>query len=160
MDELVVLGEHCSDQEQQAESAERELTRLKLLTYLSGRLGEKLDAIITGVESYGLFVQGIELPAEGLISIASLTDDYYRFDRAAHTITGYRHGHAFRLGDTVRVAVARVDLERRELDFTLISHHGRKAPDGGKRSARRGRESGRRAPRVTRRGQKKTGRRR
>jgi len=118
--ELLVLGDHCSQREQRAEAAERELTRLKLLAYFSSRIGEEMDAVITGVEPFGMFVQGLRLPAEGLIHIDSLTDDYYRFDRAGHTLTGYRHGNTYRLGDVVRVAVAHVDLDRRELDFRLV----------------------------------------
>ena len=120
MAELVRLGEHCSDREQRAEAAERELTKLKLLVYMSQRIGEELDAVVTGVEDFGLFVQGINLPAEGLIRVSSLADDFYTYDRAAHTLTGRRSGNAFRLGDLVRVSVARVDVDRRELDFTLI----------------------------------------
>ncbi|MBN2579164.1 MAG: ribonuclease R [Pirellulales bacterium] len=114
---LFNLGQHCSDREQQAEAAERELTKLKLLAYLVDRVGEEMDAVITGVESFGLFVEGLELPAEGLIRIEALADDFYAFDRVAHTLTGRRAGNAYRLGDRLRVAVARVDLERRELDF-------------------------------------------
>ena len=119
MGELLVLGEHCSDREQRAEAAERELTKLKLLSYLSHRIGEEMDAVITGVESFGLFVQGVQLPAEGLIHVDSLSDDYYRYDRAAHTLSGHRLGNRFRLGDPVRVAIVRVDIDRRELDFRL-----------------------------------------
>jgi ribonuclease R len=124
-EELVVLGQHCSEREQRAESAERELTTLKLLHYLSGRIGQQMDAVVTGVESYGLFVEGLELPAEGLIRVDSLLDDYYRFDRTTHTLAGYRRGNAYRLGDLLRVAVARVDLERRELDFRLVQRKKR-----------------------------------
>jgi ribonuclease R len=123
--EATVVGQHCSEREQRAEQAERELNRLKLLHYLSDRIGEEMDAVITGVESFGLFAQGIQLPAEGLIHVDSLVDDYYRFDRAAHTLAGHREGNTFRLGDLVRVAVARVDLERRELDFRLIQREKR-----------------------------------
>jgi len=119
-DELVVLGEHCSEREQRADAAERELTKVKLLAYLSTRVGEELDAVITGVEPFGCFAQGVDLPAEGLIHVDSLVDDYYRFDRTTHTLAGRRSGNTFRLGDLVRVAVARVDLERRELDFRLV----------------------------------------
>jgi len=119
-DELVVAGRHCSDREQRAEAAERDLTKMKLLAYLSERIGEEMDAVITGVESYGVFVQGIKLPAEGLIRTESLRDDHYRFDRSTHTLEGYREGNRYRLGDLLRVAVARVDLERRELDFQLV----------------------------------------
>ncbi len=122
--ELLVLGDHCSQREQRAEAAERELTRLKLLAYFSTRIGEEMDAVITGVEPFGMFVQGLRLPAEGLVHIDSLTDDFYRFDRASHTLSGYRHGHTYRLGDVVRVAVAHVDLDRRELDFRLVPRAG------------------------------------
>jgi ribonuclease R len=118
--DLVVLGQHCSDREQRAAAAERDLTKLKLLAYLSDRVGEEMDGIVTGVESFGLFVQGLELPAEGLIHADALADDYYFFDRTTHTLSGRRHGNRYRLGDRLRVAVARVDLERRELDFRLV----------------------------------------
>ncbi len=127
---LTQLGEHCSQREQRAEAAERELTKLKLLTYMSGRIGEEMEAVITGVESFGLFVQGILLPAEGLIHVDSLVDDYYRFDRTAHSLFGHRAGNQFRLGDLVRVVVARVDLERRELDFRLVRRLPRPQPEG------------------------------
>jgi ribonuclease R len=120
LDELVVLGDHTSDRERRAEAAERELVKLKLLGYLSNRVGEEMDAVVTGVERFGLFVQGIELPAEGLIRADALADDYYDFDRASHTLSGRRSGNTFRLGDPLRVAVARVDLDRRELDFRLV----------------------------------------
>lgn len=120
--ELVALGRHCSEREQRAEAAERELVKVKLLHYLSQRLGEELEAVVTGVEEYGLFAQGIELPAEGLIHTSALPPDYYLFDRRCHSLTGRRSGRVFKLGDAVRVAVARVDIERRELDFRLVRH--------------------------------------
>jgi ribonuclease R len=119
-DELVVLSRHCSDREQRAEAAERDLTKLKLLAYLSTRIGEEMEAVVTGVESYGLFVQGVKLPAEGLVRVETLRDDHYFFDRASHTLAGHRAGNSYRLGDLLRVAVARVDLERREIDFRVV----------------------------------------
>lgn len=119
-EELVALGRVCSDREQRAEAAERELTKTKLLAYLSERIGEEMEAVVTGVENYGIFVQGIQLPAEGLVRVETLRDDYYRFDRATHTLAGHREGNSYRLGDLLRVAVARVDLERRELDFRVV----------------------------------------
>jgi len=128
LDELIVLGEHCSEREQRAEAAERELVKLKLLGYLSTRLGLEMDAVITGVERFGLFVEGLELPAEGLVHVDSMADDNYYFDRAAHTLSGYRSGNTFRLGDKVRVAVARVDLERRQLGFRLLDRVKRARP--------------------------------
>ncbi len=118
--ELVVLGQHCSDREQRAEAAERDLTRVKLLVYLSDHVGMRMDALVTGVENFGLFVEGVELPAEGLIRTESLADDFYMFDRATHSLTGRRFGNRYRLGDRLKVVVTRVDPLRRELDFRLL----------------------------------------
>ena len=120
VDGLQQLGDQCSQLERRAESAERELVKLKLLHFLSSRIGTEMNAVVTGVESFGLFVQGLELPAEGLVALAALPDDTYRYERASHTLSGRRPGNSFRLGDRVRVVVARVDLERRTLDFRLI----------------------------------------
>jgi ribonuclease R len=117
---LSELGLQCSQLERRAEAAERELVKLKLLIFLSSRIGHEMDAVVTGVETFGLFVQGLGLPAEGLVSLQSLPDDTYRFERASHTLSGRRPGHSFRLGDRVRVAVAKVDLDRRVLDFRLV----------------------------------------
>ena len=94
---------------------------MKLLAYLGERIGDELDAVVTGVEEYGLFAQGIELPAEGLIHVSSLADDYYSFDRRTHSLSGRRSGNSFRLGDVIRVAVARVDVDRRELDLRIVT---------------------------------------
>ncbi|MCA9260790.1 MAG: RNB domain-containing ribonuclease, partial [Planctomycetales bacterium] len=117
---LLALGDHCSDREQRATEAERELTKVKLLNYMADRVGEELTGVVTGVESFGLFVTGMEIPAEGFVHISGLVDDYYRFHREGHVIEGLRGGNAYRLGDTVRVAVASVDVDRRELDFRML----------------------------------------
>lgn len=126
-DRLVLLGEHCSRREERAEIAERELVKLKLLGYLQDHIGMEMDGVVTGVERYGIFVQGIELPAEGLVHISTLDDDFYRFDRKTHSLVGYREGNSYRLGDRVRVKVARVDLDRRQLDFRIVGHRGGRA---------------------------------
>lgn len=145
---LLTLGEHCSDREQRAEMAERELVKLKLLEYLKDRIGLRMDAVVTGVEDYGLFVQGLKIPAEGLIHISTMAQDRYFYDSRAHTLSGHREGNRFRLGDLVRVEVARVDLDRRQLDFQLVAQGKAKrarsaAPSNGRRSApaKRGRRA-------------------
>jgi ribonuclease R len=130
MDQLVVLGDHCSEREQRAADAERELKKVKLLLYMSDKIGMELDGVITGVENFGLFITGIEIPAEGFVHISSLTDDYYRYDRAGHVIAGHRSANSYRLGDTVRVSVAAVDIDTRELDFRLVARAG--APKKGR----------------------------
>jgi ribonuclease R len=98
------------------------LVKVKLLQHLADKLGMQLDGVVTGVETFGLYVAGSELPAEGLVHISSLADDYYRYDRRSHTLTGFRGGNSYRLGDSVRVEVAAVDVERRELDFRIVQH--------------------------------------
>lgn len=122
--ELLTLGDHCSEREQRATAAERELTKVKLLLFLQDKVGLKLDGVVTGVESFGLFVMGTKLPAEGFVHISALSDDYYKFDKSGHVIRGFRSGNTYRLGDTVQVAVASVDVERRELDFRLLKKFG------------------------------------
>jgi ribonuclease R len=117
---LAALGEHCSRTERRAETAERELKKLKLLTYMSERIGEEMNAIITGVADYGFFAQAERFPVEGLVHISSLGDDYYYFDADSHTLLGRRNKRRYRLGDRVKVQVARVDLARRQLDFRLV----------------------------------------
>ncbi|HEX4412559.1 MAG TPA: ribonuclease R [Lacipirellulaceae bacterium] len=129
LEQLMADGDHCSEREQRAAEAERELKKVKLLLYMSDKIGTELDGVITGVENFGLFITGIEIPAEGFVHISSLSDDYYRFDRAGHIIAGHRSGNSFRLGDTVRVAVAAVDVDTRTLDFRLVARKG-KAPHG------------------------------
>jgi ribonuclease R len=133
--ELAALGDHCSKMERRAEMAERELIKLKLLTYLSDRLGEEMEVIITGVADYGFFAQAEKLPVEGLVHISTLTDDYYYYEEATHSLSGRRGIHTFRLGDRVRATVVRVDLQRRQLDFRVVL--AKRGADGKEKSGRR-----------------------
>ncbi len=149
-EELKVLGDHCSKMERRAETAERELVKLKILQYLSTRLGEKLDAVVTGVADYGFFAQAERFPAEGLVHISSLTDDFYHFDEDSRSLTGNRSQKRFRLGDRVRVVVARVDVQRRMLDFRLAPDQPAPVEDDRPRP-------GRRPPRATRKNKKRRG---
>src|SRR5262249_14985297 len=124
--ELAALGEHCSKTERRADLAERELIKVKLLTYLSERIGMELEVVITGVADYGFFGQAEELPIEGLVHVSTLTDDYYYFDDPSHSLIGRRTKRRYRLGDKGRVTVVRVDLQRRQLDF-----RGEQGAEGG-----------------------------
>jgi ribonuclease R len=142
IDRMIVLGEQCSDREQRAEAAERELKKVKLLSYLSKRIGESMDAVITGVEEFGIFAQGVELPAEGLVHIDTLNDDFYRYDGATHSLAGYRSGNRYRLGDLIRVQVAHVDIDSRELDFRIVKRLSQARPAKRTRAERHGRSAG------------------
>lgn len=138
MEELMGLGRHCSITERRAEQAERELIKLKLLSYFQDRIGEQLVATITGIEQFGFFARGVEMPAEGLVHISTLSDrDLFDFDRAAQALIGRRSGTVFRLGDRVLVEVVHVDQDRRELSFRYIGR-----PDNAAASATGPHQSG------------------
>ena len=124
VEELLELGKHCSITERRAEKAERELIRIRMLRYMSTRIGEEMDALITGVESFGMFCQGIVIPAEGMIHLSALVDDFYVFDQATRRLTGSRTKREFRLGDPIRVVVAAVDIDRRLLDLRPVAATG------------------------------------
>ncbi len=146
------LGIHCSEMEQRAEQAERQLTKLKLINFLSDKIGMEMDAVITGVEAYGLFAQGVELPARGFVPLDSLPHDQYFFDRGTRRLSGHRSGNQFRMGDPVRVRVVSADPDRREIEFGLADSPGKtrkKRGQSGKQTSRgRGTSSGKRAKNV------------
>lgn len=129
MGELLQLGKHCSTVERRAEKAERELKRIKLLRYFEDKVGDEMEAFITGVESFGMFCQGIKVPAEGLVHISSLTDDFYSYDQTTRTLTGERKKLEYRLGDPVTVLIANVDVDRRQLDLRVVSKPGKPRPN-------------------------------
>jgi ribonuclease R len=117
--QLGTLAAHCSDRERRAEKAERELVKLKLLGLLANRIGETIEAVITGVEDFGIFAQCVELPIDGFLALDALPRDRYYFDPSAHLLWGHGAQNQFRLGDTIEVEVSRVDLDRRELTLKL-----------------------------------------
>lgn len=129
------LCQHCSDMSRRAEAAERELTSVKLLSYYENRIGEEMKAVVTGVERFGLFCQGIDLPVEGLIPIRSLGNDYFDFEENLYRLSG-RNGETFQLGDELMVKVAAVDMDRRQLEFAIERREkgGRKTRSNSKRS--------------------------
>jgi len=141
---LEQLGDHCSHTEQNAESAERELVRVKLLHFLEKRIGEMFTGIVWGVKQDGLIVRAIEVPVDGMVPVSRLPADRYRYDRDTHTLEGYRTGNQFRLGDELIVRVERVDLARRQLDFRLekVTHHQQQSNPIGSENRSRDRRSG------------------
>ncbi|NNJ24036.1 ribonuclease R [Alienimonas chondri] len=132
--ELTALANHCSDRSRRADKAERELIRVKLLEYLEDRVGEEFDAVVTGVMNFGVFVRGVELPAEGMIPREALGGGWFDHDATAHTLTS-RDGVTYRLGMPLKVKVAEVDVEGRNLQFELAETP---QADSGDRSGGRG----------------------
>jgi len=134
---LTTLGQHCSDCEQNAEWAEREVIKVKLLHFLAKKVGEVMPGVISGVVPEGFYVRGTKFPAEGFVSIQSLPEDRYRFERRGQVIEGFRDGNRYRLGDAVTVKISSVDLVRRQLNFTLQSNQSARStrPTAGRRGA-------------------------
>ena len=125
--ELVQLGRHCSFTERRAERAERDLIRIRLLRFMSTRVGQEMDAIITGVESFGIFCQGIEIPAEGMLHVSGMGEDYWEFDPVGRSLTNTRTRRQLRLGDPILVIIAAVDIDRRQLDLAPAGNANRRS---------------------------------
>ncbi len=113
---------HATEREVIAAEAERESLKEKQVEYLSERLGMESSGIITGVTNFGIFVREETTGADGLIHVTKLPDDYYIFDEQKMMLTGERTKKNFRLGDSVRIRVSRVNQERNQIDYELCNN--------------------------------------
>ncbi|GAB6983365.1 ribonuclease R [Prevotella dentasini] len=137
------LCEHCSDMEQVAQNAERDSIKYKMVEFMGEHIGESYDAHISGIQSYGIYAEIDENHCEGMIPMRDLDDDYYDFDEKNYCLIGRRHHYKYQLGDPIRIKVARANLERKQLDFTLDDNKERAyrpAPETDKKSKRRRRK--------------------
>lgn len=116
--DLPGLAAHCSVAEREAEEAERESLDLKKAEFMERFLGDIFDAIVSGVTSFGLFIQ-LPNTVEGLIHVSTMTDDYYHFDEKTFALIGERTGQRFRLGDPIRAQLIKVNRDTRTIDFRL-----------------------------------------
>lgn len=114
------IAEHSSDRERVAMEAERNSVKIKQVEYISRHVGEEFNGIISGVASYGIFVELENILIEGLVPINYIDDDFYIYDEDSFSLTGRSSGKVYRLGDPVRVRVARVDTDKNLVDFALV----------------------------------------
>lgn len=121
--------QHSSQMEQLAANAERASIKYKQVEYMNDHLGEVYDGVISGVTEWGLYVELNDNMCEGLVPMRDLADDYYDFDEKNFTLVGRRHGNRYRLGDNVKVRVARANLDKKQLDFVMVEDEGRQRPD-------------------------------
>jgi ribonuclease R len=134
---LPEMGRHLSEMERRADEAERELTEWKKVRFMADKLGETFKGYITGVQTFGVFVELEDVYVQGLVHVSTMADDYYAFDDKAHLLKGENTKKIYRLGDRIEVQLARVDLERRQLDFALVgvlARPGKGAPPGPRRA--------------------------
>ena len=113
--------EHCSGREQLAEQAERASIKYKQVEYMADRMGQEFDAVISGVTEWGIYAEIVENKCEGMIPIRSLGGDYFEFDEKNYCLIGQRTRKRYRLGDHVKVKVVRCNLEKKQMDYELVS---------------------------------------
>jgi ribonuclease R len=136
-DELPEIARHTSEMERRADDAERELLQWKKVKFMADKVGDEFEGYVTGVAAFGLFVQLIEHYVEGLVHVSTMADDYYRFIEGAHMLRGENTQKVYRLGDKVKVQVARVNMDVRQIDLGLVEILERVRE--GQRGARRSR---------------------
>ena len=114
------LCDHCSEMEQVAANAERSSIKYKQVEFMTERLGQVYDGVISGVTEWGLYVELNENKCEGMVPIRDLDDDYYEFDEKNYCLRGRRTNRTYSLGDAITIRVARANLEKKQLDFALV----------------------------------------
>ncbi|HCY01273.1 MAG TPA: ribonuclease R, partial [Bacteroidales bacterium] len=119
-DEIERLCKHSTDMEIRATDAERASIKYKQVEFMSDKIGQHFNGVITGVTSFGLFVELIETKCEGLLPIRELTDDFYEFDEDNYCLEGRQTKRKYQLGDVLEVEVWRTNLSKKQLDFRLI----------------------------------------
>jgi len=135
---LAAMGEHCSATERRADDASRDSADTLKCEFMLDKVGESFDGVISGVNSFGIFVELNGVYVSGLVHITALDYDYFHFDPVGHRLTGDRTGRVYRLGDTLKVKVAAVNIDDRKIDFILADKvegpgrgQGRPRRDGG-----------------------------
>jgi ribonuclease R len=113
------LGAHCSMTERRADEATRDVAAWLKCYYMQDKIGETFEGSISGVTAFGAFVALDGVYVEGLVHISELGRDYFHYDAGKHQLMGERTKKRYRLGDRVRVKVARVDLDTTKIDFVL-----------------------------------------
>lgn len=118
--EMEEIAEHSTHKEVKATEVEREIKGLRCTQYMADKIGKSFTGIIVSVTQFGLFVELSEVFVEGLIHISSLRDDYYIYLEQEHKLKGQRQHKVYKIGDTVKVRVSKVDISLRRIDLVLI----------------------------------------
>ncbi|MDO5610433.1 MAG: ribonuclease R [Pseudomonadota bacterium] len=137
--EMDKLALQCSERARRADEAEREVDERYRAAWMEKHVGGEFDGVISGVTSFGLFIELDDSKVNGLVHVTQLPHDYYHFDAIRKTLTGERRGREFRLGDRARIVVLKASLEDRKIDFRLLEEgEGDKAkPDRGQPAKRK-----------------------
>ncbi len=142
MDNLSVIAEHCSNTERRAEEASREVVSYYKLQYLQAHVGDGFVGVITGVSSFGFFVELEKVFTSGLVHVTSLLDDYYFYDPLKQQLIGERSGKVFKIGPKVEVQISNVDLEDKKLDLIIPTQHKQQNESRKQKKRRRRKNNG------------------
>src|SRR5262249_22286103 len=134
--DLPDIAAEASGRERIAMEAEREIVQLKKIQFMQDKVGETHSGFISGTANFGLFVELADVFVEGLLHVSTLGDDFYQHDERAHCLRGRRTRRTFRLGDAIRVTVAGVSVERRQIDFALADQEMGSRRGPGRRGGR------------------------
>jgi len=119
-DEYEKMSFHSSQMEKKAADAERASVKYKQAEYLENNIGEEFNGIISGLTEWGMYVEIIENKCEGMVRLRDINDDFYVLDEKNYCIIGQRKKKKYQLGDEVKIMVKKVDLSKRQIDFTLV----------------------------------------
>ncbi|MEX2488377.1 MAG: ribonuclease R [Pseudomonadales bacterium] len=121
-EDVISLGEHCSYAERRAEGAVYDVLEWMKCDYVSDRVGDEFEGVITNATRFGFFVELEDIYVEGLVHVSTLTGDYFHYEEAEQCLVGERSNQCYGIGDAVRVQLARVSVDERKIDFEVISH--------------------------------------
>ena len=141
------IAQQSSERERVAVEAERDTEQLKKAEYMQDKVGEEFEAMVSSVTSFGMFIE-LDNTVEGLIRLSAMSDDYYHFDEAHMALIGERTSRVFRIGDEVKIRVAKVNMDDHTIDFELVDMKPRAPGEhrgggfGGSRGGKGGRPGG------------------
>ena len=118
--DMAALSLQCSERSRRADEAQREVDERYRAAWMEEHVGSEFDGVVSGVTSFGLFIELDESKVNGLVHVTQLPNDYYHFDPIRKTLTGERTGREYRLGDRARIVVLKASLEERKIDFRLV----------------------------------------
>ena len=119
VERTAMVAEQSSKMERIADEVERDTDKIKIAEFMSDKINEEYEGVISGVTSFGIFVQ-LENTVEGLVHISNMVDDYYIYDNERKELFGQGSNKVFKIGDSVKIRVAKVSIPKAEIDFILI----------------------------------------
>ncbi|GAA3930211.1 ribonuclease R [Litoribacillus peritrichatus] len=119
-EQMIIMGEHCSLLSRRADKASWDVEAWLKCDFMKNSIGDTFQGVVTTVTHFGLFIELDDTKVEGLIHISDMDNDYYQFDEAKQSLIGERSHRTYAIGDRIRINVARVDMEQKKIEFTLI----------------------------------------